>query len=315
MKSLLLDSEQSRPVTCDDNTVVIAGPGSGKTRTLIAKALHLARKKERHIALTFTRAAAQQLRLRSPTTNALTIHSLCYQCLGFFPRSKNYSDLLWDFLDLNRKPWFQWVLVDEAMDLTELEYAVIRVLTREGGKIFAVGDPCQHIYEWAEEPLRPSSQTFKSMEAIKQEYNCRSFSLSNNYRSNETIVQEIEALHMRNLIPKGPNKTQGTAVLFRTNRQMELVAHALETLKILSSVKRRGNGYPGDIKEYKRAGTPVLATIHVTKGLEFKKVITWNWGEKSQERNLEYVAVARASQEHHAVNSITECLEALGAKI
>ncbi|MEX0803811.1 MAG: ATP-dependent helicase [Candidatus Binatia bacterium] len=70
-------------------SLVIAGPGSGKTQTLTAKALYILK---RHpgasiLCMTHTRKAAEEMRSRiakhegSESINVFTIHSLCYAIL------------------------------------------------------------------------------------------------------------------------------------------------------------------------------------------------------------------------------------------
>jgi DNA helicase-2/ATP-dependent DNA helicase PcrA len=62
----LLNANQQAAVDEDRNTVVVAGPGSGKTRVIIAKILKIqsADPKNRVCAVTFTRDAANELTLR-----------------------------------------------------------------------------------------------------------------------------------------------------------------------------------------------------------------------------------------------------------
>lgn len=69
--------------------LVIAGPGSGKTRTLAAKALHIlgGLPGARILCVTHTRKAADEMRARirkypnTPSIEISTIHSLCYRLL------------------------------------------------------------------------------------------------------------------------------------------------------------------------------------------------------------------------------------------
>ena len=76
-------------VAIDGPSIVIAGPGSGKTQTLTAKALHIL---NRHpeasvLCVTHTRKAAEEMRSRiarhhgSQSLEVSTIHSLCYRII------------------------------------------------------------------------------------------------------------------------------------------------------------------------------------------------------------------------------------------
>ena len=56
---------QKLAVECDTHLLVVAPPGSGKTGTLVGKALRILRQPQRRVAMvTFTRAAASEMRER-----------------------------------------------------------------------------------------------------------------------------------------------------------------------------------------------------------------------------------------------------------
>src|SRR5437016_12158897 len=94
MNSLSVSSkvnpEQRAAITAVDGpSLVIAGPGSGKTRTLTVKARYIRRlyPDARILCVTHTRKAADEMRARigrHENTSAIqvsTIHSLCYRIL------------------------------------------------------------------------------------------------------------------------------------------------------------------------------------------------------------------------------------------
>ena len=70
-------------------SLVIAGPGSGKTQTLTAKALYILKRypDASILCMTHTRKAAEEMRGRiakhegPESINVSTIHSLCYRIL------------------------------------------------------------------------------------------------------------------------------------------------------------------------------------------------------------------------------------------
>jgi DNA helicase II / ATP-dependent DNA helicase PcrA len=84
-----INAEQRAAVTAVDGpSLVIAGPGSGKTRTLAMKARYICRlyPDARILCVTHTRKAADEMRLRIERKNPCaihvsTIHSLCYRIL------------------------------------------------------------------------------------------------------------------------------------------------------------------------------------------------------------------------------------------
>ena len=85
-----INAEQEAAIRAIDGpSIVIAGPGSGKTRTLAAKALHIRSSypDARILCVTHTRKAAEEMRgriateERSNSVTISTIHSLCYRIL------------------------------------------------------------------------------------------------------------------------------------------------------------------------------------------------------------------------------------------
>lgn len=296
-----LDQEQLKAITSDDSIAVIAGPGSGKTRILLSKAQYESQKGNKTLCLTFTRTAAEEIRTRAPRVRASTIHSLCFNYLHKF---SDYEDLLNDFLDLKRKPKFDLVLVDEFQDLTSKELEVILSITKE--RIFLVGDNNQAIFGYCD---AEGSQIPKAK--IKKIY------LHRNYRSGAKILKKLERLNLRNLISvntDGNKEIEGTAILFRTNRQLDIVALALQNLDYSFIVRKRGLKYPGEVITNSNNSNPfdiILSTIHVSKGKEWEKVVVMDWGERLQEKNLEYVATARAAQRFKIVDSLSELLDFL----
>lgn len=85
-----INSEQRAAVTAVDGpSLVIAGPGSGKTRTLTVKAKYIRRlyPDARILCVTHTRKAADEMRARigrdenARAIQVCTIHSLCYRIL------------------------------------------------------------------------------------------------------------------------------------------------------------------------------------------------------------------------------------------
>ncbi|HEX6543191.1 MAG TPA: UvrD-helicase domain-containing protein, partial [Ktedonobacterales bacterium] len=67
-RTLALDEEQQAAAASETPALIIAGPGSGKTTTLVARVAHLVRERgitpERILALTFSRKAAREMRER-----------------------------------------------------------------------------------------------------------------------------------------------------------------------------------------------------------------------------------------------------------
>ena len=87
---------------------------------------------------------------------------------------------------------FQHLLVDEFQDTNTIQYAWLRVLAGEHGKVMAVGDDDQSIYGWRGakiENIQQFTSDFKSVLTVR---------LEQNYRSTETILAAANELIRRN---------------------------------------------------------------------------------------------------------------------
>lgn len=87
---MILNSEQTKYINCDENSLVIACPGSGKTRSISAKAVNLLgrlkSKKSKIAVITYTNRAADEVYERiyaaTDSTECIwvgTIHSFCLE--------------------------------------------------------------------------------------------------------------------------------------------------------------------------------------------------------------------------------------------
>lgn len=295
-----LDDEQQAVVDYSNSCVCIAGPGSGKTRTLVAKAEQLWSEGKDLICLTFTRTSAREVRERMPGIPAQTIHSYCYGEVGW---SGNYDKLLYAYLDREKKSKFEYVLVDEVQDLTEEELGV--VLSIVGDKLFAVGDPYQAIYGW---------NGSLGMDIMDRLDSYKTFYLRNNYRSCASIVSSLNALYPRELVSTGLVSNNFTAILCRTNKAVKEVSSLLESEGIGYTVRIGVNESTGNKETFHGSETLKVMTCHCSKGLEFDNVILYSWFPEpfwGEEKNLYYTTVARASKKFCEVWSGYSLLKAL----
>jgi superfamily I DNA/RNA helicase len=291
---LKLDPEQQEVVNYDGSSLVVAGPGSGKTRTLVAKAESLYSKNADLICLTFTRAAAREMKSRMPGLPVSTIHSYCYSLVGW---DKDYDDLL--LRAFYKKDKYDWVLIDEAQDLTPLQMSVVLGLLKPNSKLFMVGDPYQSIYGF-------QGAVGEDIIGIADAYKLKRFDLHNNYRSCSDIVRMLNRVYPRDLVSAGVKKLGTTAVLARTNDLVRWASSQLEEKGVGHTVRVSVRN-PGDEKEtYKGSDTVKVMTCHCSKGLEFDRVVLYAWEPNMrdrQEKNLYFVVLSRASQEFYRVAS------------
>ncbi|MDA3914280.1 DNA helicase II, partial [Oleiagrimonas sp.] len=90
-----------------------------------------------------------------------------------------------------RERW-RHLLVDEFQDTNALQYAWIRVLAGDTGRVFAVGDDDQSIYGWRGARVENMQQFLKDFPGS------RTIRLEQNYRSTATILKAANAVIARN---------------------------------------------------------------------------------------------------------------------
>jgi ATP-dependent DNA helicase RecQ len=174
-----LGNREQRDIVADDrettSVLVLAGPGSGKTRVLVHRLAYLVRVRRENprgiVALAYNRHAAVQIRQRLTAligddargVTVLTLHALAMRLVGasFAERADKTDDnyfekilieatallrgdgLLPEEVDVQRNrllAGFRWILVDEYQDIGNAEYELISALagrtrTDEEGKI------------------------------------------------------------------------------------------------------------------------------------------------------------------------------------
>ncbi len=302
-----LDKEQQAVVDSDESMVVIAGPGSGKTRVLTEKARKLFNSGQDILCLTFTRSAAREMGSRVTNLPAATIHSYCCGVVGW-DEKWDYTGLLQRFLWSKDKRRYDWVLLDESQDVNPMELDV--ALSLVGNKIFAVGDPYQSIYGFQG---AVGSAVVSTLRAL----GCEVRNLHNNYRSCESIVGSLNDIYSRELVSKSIKETGLTAILCRTNEDVQYVSREFKSRQIPHRLRVSVDRAAQDKREFDILGESNirLSTIHVSKGLEFDRVLLFGWPEGrklwGEEQRVFYVAYSRASQEFREVSTIEELVALL----
>lgn len=203
------------------NVLVLAGPGSGKTRVLVHRIAYLVRIRRENpravLALAYNRHAALEIRRRlvelvgddARGVTVLTCHALAMRLVGasFAERSGEETDfdavladatallegrgLPPEDADAQRDrllAGFRWILVDEYQDIGPGQYALISALAgrRRGDEdgrlnLFAVGDDDQSIYAF-------NGASVEFIRRFESDYKARPQLLVENYRSTRHIV-------------------------------------------------------------------------------------------------------------------------------
>ncbi len=82
----------------------------------------------------------------------------------------DYTDMLCKFLAEGDVPKLDVMFVDEAQDLSPLQWAVVRKLADKAKKIYVAGDDDQAIYKWAGADVDYLIQNSKNALVLKQSY-------------------------------------------------------------------------------------------------------------------------------------------------
>ena len=219
-----LGNRTQERIVADDrertNVLVLAGPGSGKTRVLVHRIAYLIRVRRETpgsiLALTYNRHAAVEARRRldeligkdARGVNVMTCHALAMRILGISfaqaaanPSDETFNAILLDAARMLRSDEahacvtreqmlgrLNWILVDEYQDIGEPEYELIaalagKTLAEDDARLnlFAVGDDDQNIYAW-------KGASVRFIRRFAQEYHAKEEYLVENYRSSRCII-------------------------------------------------------------------------------------------------------------------------------
>ena len=219
-----LGNRTQEQIVADDrertNVLVLAGPGSGKTRVLVHRIAYLIRVRRESpgtiLALTYNRHAAVEARRRldeligsdARGVNVMTCHALAMRILGISfaeaaanPGAETFDKIMRDATRLLRSDGttafvtreqvigrLNWILVDEYQDIGEPEYELIsalagKTLAEDDARLnlFAVGDDDQNIYAW-------KGASVRYIRRFAQDYRAKEEYLVENYRSSGFII-------------------------------------------------------------------------------------------------------------------------------
>jgi ATP-dependent DNA helicase RecQ len=224
-----LDNAVQAEIVRDDreqtNVLVLAGPGSGKTRVLVHRIAYLIRVRREDprgiLVLTYNRHAAAEIRERlrrligddATGVTVSTCHALAMRLVGASfagegPRdfdgivmqaaallrgdglSRPEAEALRDTLIQG----YRWLLVDEYQDIGPEEYALIGAVAGRSQEdpdlrisLFAVGDDDQNIYAFA-------GASIDFIRRFEADYAARPVWLTENYRSTANIIAAANAV-------------------------------------------------------------------------------------------------------------------------
>ena len=209
------------------NVLVLAGPGSGKTRVLVHRIAYLVRIRREDprgiLVLAYNRHAAAEIRERlrrllgeeAAFVTVSTVHALAMRLVGAsFAGARteklDFDGLLKKAMQLLRGDGlgkqeaealretliqgYRWILVDEYQDVGPGEYALIAAVAGRSLddpdqrlSLFAVGDDDQNIYAF-------SGASVRYIRQFEEDYSARPVFLTDNYRSSGHIIAAANAV-------------------------------------------------------------------------------------------------------------------------
>ncbi len=211
------------------NVLVLAGPGSGKTRVLVHRIAYLLRVRRENprgiLALAYNRHAAVEIRRRladllgddARGITVLTCHGFAMRLVGtsFSGRAERldsdaFQEILRQAVDLLRGAGlpadaadeqrarllagFRWILVDEYQDIGPEQYELISALA---GRTLADEDEKLSLFAVGDDDQNIYAFDGASVEFIKRfetDYRSRPAFLTNNYRSTAHIIAAANAV-------------------------------------------------------------------------------------------------------------------------
>ena len=233
----VLNNRAQREIVADErestNVLVLAGPGSGKTRVLVHRIAYLIRARRENpsgiLALAYNRHAAVQIRQRLAAligddargVSVLTLHALAMRLVGasLAKQHTNFGrcadgelfrqiieqavsllkgdDLPPEDADQQRErllAGFRWILVDEYQDIAPEQYALISALA---GRTRPDEDARIHLFAVGDDDQNIYAFNGASVEFIRRfeaDYAARPAFLTENYRSTAHIIEAANAL-------------------------------------------------------------------------------------------------------------------------
>ena len=108
-------------------------------------------------------------------------------CLKAFKEAHglmDYTDMLLRFVQDNAAPMLETLLVDEAQDLSNLQWKVVDVLRTHAKRVVVAGDDDQAIYRWR-------GASFSNIIKFQEDFpKAKQVSLITNYRSSQNILDK-----------------------------------------------------------------------------------------------------------------------------
>lgn len=172
------------------------------------------------------------------------------------------------------KDKFEHIMVDEAQDLNEMQYEILKLISDESSNIVLIGDDCQNIYSWR-------GADHKLMKRFEEEFDAERKTIEVNFRSTRQLINTTNKVNRmlgdevvnKNLKShKGPSKK---SIDHPKVRIYSKVFHEHEAIAEQISKLIRTNDYsPDEIAVISRTNRP-LSSVYKKVRVE-KQIPAYN---------------------------------------
>lgn len=223
-----LNEEQKAMVKrCRNRSLIVAaGPGTGKTRTLLTCVANLIVKYKEIpaniLVLAYNAAVVTELKTRlskllrelgyASSYNSLqiyTFHGYVRRCLGRqLPENCKVEDYLKYYLDATEtnksllrpgdRPAPRYIFIDEYQDTNRERYKILQRIKDDNTKAIAIGDDDQSIYGYERQDNGEAMSSRPYFDRFKKDFQADMLYLTVNYRSGTEILNETQDYISRN---------------------------------------------------------------------------------------------------------------------
>lgn len=233
-KKLTDEQQDVYEAPLDESIVVSAGPGSGKTHTLLlrlARLIHEENVRPRRIlVLAYNRAVVTEIKTRlrdlfrnlgySDLAHRLhvhTFHSLIRRVLGDevdpedLRREEQTDGETWvetfnqyvqeqpGRIGMHLSPdTIRYIFVDEFQDITGPRYRMLQWIAGESSQVTVIGDPDQSIYGYQRANNNKPWSAQPIFEGHTEYFGAEPYQITDNFRSLPNIIEHAEAFIQRN---------------------------------------------------------------------------------------------------------------------
>lgn len=161
---------------------------------------------------------------------------------------------------------FQHILVDEYQDLNNVQYALLRLLSGEGGQLSVVGDAAQTIYTWRGSNIK----IFLNFE--KDWPSAQIILLGENYRSTPEIIAAASGVLLgeRTLSPNLKYKLWTSNASGEPVKLLETANEEEEAEWVADSIEKKGSGKSTAVLYRTNAQSRALEQALLRRGIPYR---------------------------------------------